>query len=187
MKRSFTPRTSIENTAIEIFGLTQADVQSLSAERNGTMTKLDVTLTPDYPKCPHCGCDHPKIYSYITKVITHSVLQEQNCILVYNARRYKCSWCHKTYYEKNPFVFKQQRISKKTVMDVLEALKDASATFSGVARRFNLSPTTVQAIFDEHVSVPRATKLPRVLQLDETYSFKSKDSRYVCMLLDYDA
>ena len=42
-------------------------------------------------------------------------------------------------------------------------------------------------IFDMCVSYPVPVKLCRVMQIDETYSFKSDDSKYVCMLLDYDA
>lgn len=42
-------------------------------------------------------------------------------------------------------------------------------------------------IFDDHIQFPPATALPEVIQLDETYSFRSEDSKYVCMILDYKA
>ena len=71
-------------------------------------------------------------------------------------------------------------------MAVLEQLLEPTTTFSYVAKQFHLSPTTVQNLFDTHVDIPQATCLPRVMQIDETYSFKSENSKYVCMILDYD-
>lgn len=147
---------------------------------------VSVTLRPDYPPCPVCLHEHPVICSYIEKTIKHSVLASQNCILLYRARRYRCPVCHRTCYERNPFVYGRQRISQATVQNVLLDLRNPEATFSMIARRYNLSPTTVQNIFDDHVQIPKPTTLPRVLQMDETCSFRSDNSRYVCMLPDYD-
>ncbi|WP_420838368.1 helix-turn-helix domain-containing protein, partial [Allobaculum mucilyticum] len=65
--------------------------------------------------------------------------------------------CNRTWYELNPFVFKKQRISVSTVICVLEEMRDPAVTFTSVAKRYNLSPTTVQHIFDDHVQIPKAT------------------------------
>lgn len=145
-----------------------------------------MTLKPDYPPCPKCGTENPLISNYIAKQITHSVLINQKCILLYNARRYKCPFCGRTYYEHNPFVFKKQRISTATVQGILIALISPTATFSSVALQFGVSPTAAQNIFDDQIIYPPAVHLPRVMQIDETYSFRSENSKYVCLILDYD-
>lgn len=178
--------TSTETAAIELFALNAADIQHISTQTRDGLTMIEVTLVPDYPKCPRCGEENPRIINYVTKTITHSILQEQKCLLIYNARRYRCRCCNRTYYENNPFVFGKMRISARTTEDALHCLKDPAATFSGVAKRYGISAATLQNLFDERVQFPPASHLPRVLLLDETYSFKSDNSKYVCMLLDYD-
>ena len=173
--------TSLENTVLELYGLNQNDVLELSSDRSGDLVLIRIKLKPHPSPCPVCGREDPVIESYIEKRIN------ARCVILYQARRWKCKTCHRTHYERNPFVFKKQRISYATVVCILNDLRDPNATFSSIAGRYHISPTTVQHIFDDHVHVPRATTLPRVLQIDETYSFKSTESKYVCMLLDYDS
>ncbi len=76
------------------------------------------------------------------------------------------------------------KISAATVMNVLHELKDFNETFTSVARRHNISSTSVCSIFDFHVQLSR-TKLPEVLSIDQVYAFHSPSSKYVCVLLDF--
>ena len=57
-------------------------------------------------------------------------------------------------------------------------------TFTSVARRYHVSPTSVSTIFDNHVDIAR-NKLPEIINFDEVYAFKSEKSKYVCVLLDF--
>ncbi len=95
-----------------------------------------------------------------------------------------CPVCGKTYYEHNPFVFKSMKISALTVYNILNDLKNYNETFSSVAKRYYISSTTVASIFDSHVDMKRK-KLPEMINFDEVYAFRSDDSKYVCMLLDF--
>lgn len=186
-KKHSIPHTAAENTAIELFGLSHCDVEQISTQFIPHAPALiHITLAPDYPQCPRCHYEKPNISRYVDKTIQHSILSTNNCLIHYRARRYKCPICGKTYYERNPFVFKNDKISYMTVMSILEDLYEPSKTFSSVARDYHVSATTVQNLFDGHVDVPKARHLPRVMQIDETYSFKSQNSSYVCMILDYD-
>ena len=177
---------SLENTAIELFGLDPSVIQHISTAHGIDQILVEVTLRPDFPPCPRCGSHRIVVYNYTPRAITHSVLQDHKCTLIYNARRYKCKDCHRTYGENNPFSLKKQRISLQTSEAILRDLRSPNETFASVAARYHVSATTAMKIFDMNVSYPQANRLCRVLQLDETYSFKSDDSRYVCMLLDYD-
>lgn len=171
---------------LEIFGLDDKDTQSVSFQKleDGT-TVLEVYLVPHPHRCPRCGYDHPVSHGYIQKMITHSVLAGKRCALKYMQRRWRCPVCQKTWSEDNPFVFKKQKLSKKTVQNILDALKSPAETFSSVAQRFSLSPSTVVRIFDEHIIYPKPSTLPEILLIDEVYACKSDMSGYVCVLLDY--
>ena len=169
---------------LQLFGLEKEDVQSVSYVPAGKTTIIDITLVSHPIPCPNCSYDSPKIKNYVLKKITHSQLTDRSCTLHYHARRYICPVCGRTYYERNPFVFKSMKISIKTVYNILEDLKDYNETFSSVAKRYYISPTSAASIFDSHVQVNRKT-LPKMINFDEVYAFKSKESKYVCVLLDY--
>lgn len=169
---------------LEIFGLEEQDIQSVSYSNENGNAVIDVFLAPSYEPCPECGNNKVKVKGYVVKKIVHSILTDRPCLIRYHARRYCCPKCGRTYYEKNPFAFKSQKLSMMTVKNILRDLKDANETFSSVARRYNVSPTTVASVFDTHVYIKRKP-LPEMLNFDEVYAFKSKGSKYVCVLLDY--
>ena len=138
----------IENDAfklllINLFHLNPDDITNIVCTTFNKMMVLLVTLADKHQACPYCGFTAPKIKEYVTKEITHSALTTQKCIIKYRARRYKCPCCGKTYYEFNPFVFKSQKISILTVHNILKDLKDFNETFTSVARRYHVSPTSV--------------------------------------------
>lgn len=177
---------NIENLfIIDLFNLEPNDVESLTFKRSTQGDSVFfITLKRNNKACPNCGCIHPFTKEYVSKKITHSVLSDRRCTLVYRARRYKCPICGRTYYEHNPFVFSSMKISSKVVFNVLDQLKDFNETFSSVARRNFISPTSVCSIFDSHVQLSRK-KLPPALCIDEVYAFHSPQSKYVCVLLDF--
>lgn len=172
---------------LHLFNLEDNDIYSISynsiKDKNGTAL-IDITLVNHPIPCPNCGFDSPSIKEYVKKGITHSALSDRNCKIIYHARRYKCPVCGRTYYEKNPFVFNSQKISIKTIFNILEDLKDFNETFTSVAKRHNVSPTSTASIFDAHVDIPRKP-LPTHICVDEVFAFKSKESKYVCVILDY--
>lgn len=71
-----------------------------------------------------------------------------------------------------------------TVYNVLGDLKDETETFASPAKRHNLSVNPVIKIFDDYVRISRKS-LSDVICIDEVYAFKSRNSSYVCALLDY--
>lgn len=170
---------------LDMFNLDQKDVKNIKFSKIAdNYSQIDITLEPHYPPCPDCGFTSPRIKNYVPKKINHSILDNRKTIIRYNARRYVCPICGRTYYEHNPFVFRSMKISADVVMNVLKELKDFNETFSSVARRYNISPTSACSIFDQHVQLSR-TKLPEVISIDEVYAFRSPTSKYVCMLLDF--
>lgn len=169
---------------IDLFNLTDDDIESVRYENQIGSTLLYVTLKPRYMACPTCGNKAVKIKGYVPKKITHSVLTNRSCQILYKARRYVCPVCGHTYYEENPFVFKKMKISIFTVKKILEDLHNFNETFTSVANRYNISPTSACSIFDQHIDIPRKP-FPRYINFDEVYAFKSAHSKYVCVILDY--
>lgn len=178
-------KTDSQSFVLQLFGLDMLDVESINYVPEGCNALIKITLTDSHPPCPYCGYEKVKIKNYVLKRIKHSQLSDRACTLEYRARRYVCPICSRSFYENNPFVFKSMKISIKTVYNILDDLKNHNETFSSVANRYHISPTTVASIFDTHVDIPRK-QLPKRINIDEVYAFKSKESKYVCVLLDYD-
>ena len=160
---------------LQLFNLEDKDVLSLSynAINENDIVHIRLKLVNHPIPCPKCGYEKPNIKEYVEKHITHSALSDRSCKLIYQARRYICPVCGRTFYEKNPFVFNRQKISTLTVFNILEDLKDFNETFASVARRHDISPTSAASIFDAHVDIARRT-LPAYICIDEVYAFKSK-------------
>ena len=78
------------------------------------------------------------------------------------------------------------KISALTVINVLKDLKSQTETFSSVAKRYHISPTSAASIFDQHVQLPRLP-LPELMSIDENYAFfhKGENSKYIFVMLDY--
>lgn len=171
---------------LALFNLEDEDIEDISFSNLNNCAVADVFLRPDHPPCPDCGNTHVLIKGYQIKVINHGVLSDRKCLIHYHARRYKCPVCKRTWYERNPFCFNSMKISALTVQNVLRDLKKQTETFSSVASRYHISPTSAASIFDKHVQMPRLT-LPEYMCWDEAYAFfhQGENSKYVFTILDY--
>ena len=176
---------SSEGSAIiEFYNLQNSDVEKISLKTEGENLVSDIELKDGKPPCKHCGSVKIRIKEKPVKLIRHTTAAGRPCLIRYHAHRYTCLTCGRTFFEDNPFVFKAQKISVLTVTNILDDLKNPAETFSNVARRYKLSPTTVASIFDEHVAMNRLP-LPEYIAIDESYSFHSEVSKYVCMFIDF--
>lgn len=173
-----------ENDILKFFNLERNSIKDFSITHKSDGLYISVTLNVKPHQCPICGQLTTKIKDYQEKKIVHSVLTSKNCYIIYRARRYRCPHCHKIFYEHNPFTFGSSRISVATVYNILQDLKAPNETFVSVALRHHVSPTTAVNIFDQHVHMSRRP-LPSCLAMDEVYAFKSHNSQYVCVLVDY--
>ena len=175
-----------QNDILALFNLESEDIEDISYSNEADLAIIRILLRPDYPPCPDCGNPDVVIKGYELKKINHGILTDRKCILHYSARRYRCPICGRTFYEHNPFVFSSMKISALTVESVLKDLKSQTETFSSVAKRYHISPTTAASIFDQHVQLPRLP-LPELMSIDENYAFfhKGENSKYIFVMLDY--
>lgn len=133
-------------------------------------------------RCHNCGTYTRNIKEYRDKRIRHSILLNEPCEIIYNARRFVCPKCGKTFYENNPFTNQYSKISDYTIDNTLQLLKNYNETFSSVARKVNLSKTQVINIFDEHVQINRK-ELSLAIGIDEFYFSRHARRKYALMIL----
>lgn len=172
-----------ENDLLKFFNLEKNDIQLFHITHKPDGIYIHVILNSKYHQCPLCGQMTKKIKDYSKKKIIHSVFNVKDCYIIYEARRYQCPHCKKTFFENNPFTFGHSRVSIVTVSNILKDLKSPNETFTSVAKRYNVSISTVINIFDEHVRISRRP-LPECIGIDEVYTFKSYNSQYMCVLVD---
>lgn len=173
-----------DNYILKLFNIDHKPVDCIKINHMIDGIHVDIQLSCEVHRCPVCGTETSLINNYVHKKISHSILNGVPCYIDYHARRHKCPACKKTFYEHNPFTLQGMKISLATVYNVLKDLKNCNETFTSVANRYNISPTAVSSIFDNHVNVPRRT-LPEYICIDEVYGFKSEKSNYVCVLVDF--
>lgn len=170
---------------LEFFQIPRDIVEHHEIFHDGDTLIIDIRLIRRIMKCPVCGTSTSVIASYVTKAITHSVVNGKKCIIRYHARRYTCPACSKTFYEPNPFSFDGERISASTVYNVLQDLRNPNETYKSLSERYHISPTSVIKIFDTHAGTVTHA-LPRVLSIDEVYVPTSDSNRYLCILMDFE-
>jgi len=171
---------------IKLLNLEQFNVkfQSIETTKINNILNCYITLEKIDLVCPVCGGMHFFIHSYRLKKIKHSISTNNPCFIIYKARRYKCKYCSKVFYEPNPFSLKFDKNSSFTVYIVLNALKSHTKTFTDVAKEFNLSKTTVLNIFDQYVAYQR-NHLPKVLCFDEVYTSRKSYQKYAFVMADF--
>ena len=95
-----------------------------------------------------------------------------------------CPVCGKVFPERNPFAMPGRRISKYTILRVMNMLKDPRVTFAMAAKEASVSVTTAERIFDAHVGIS-SMPLPDILCMDEVYAVKYHQKVYACVLADF--
>ena len=134
--------------------------------------------------CPVCKNTSSTTHSYRKRSITHSIPNGLDTTIVYNQRRYICSVCGKVFPEKNPFAMPGRRISKYTILRVMNMLKNPRVTFAMAAKQTFVSVTTAERIFDAHAGIS-SMHLPAILCMDEVYAVKYHQKVYACVLADF--
>ena len=176
---------SLEQVVTKLLNVKESDLQEVIAlEKTGEDLDVKVKLKPKPTVCPLCG-GTVKIHGYFSRKLTHSTFANRNCTLFFQQRRYRCDSCEKTFHEPNPFINSRENLTFETKVNVLKDLKSPEATYTSVARRYNLSVTKTMRLFDAHVRIPRKP-LPKILSMDEHYFPESDyDSTYCCLLMNF--
>ena len=175
----------MKNDIIKLLNLEKFNlhISKLDTVKNDNVLFCYITLENNKDKCPLCNSEGI-VKEYVKKKLTHSISNNNPCFIIYNARRFYCKICKHTYYEKNPFALKNNKLSLYTIYAVLNDLKDHTVTFKNIANKYNLSVTSVINIFDSYVDAKRR-HLPEAICIDEFYTSKKRQYKYACVFMDF--
>ena len=143
-----------------------------------------VTLIRKVLNCPYCGAKMIG-HGHKKKKISHPALREFKGVIIYNANRYICTSCNKTFMEDNPFTFNGFNSSYLLLRSVMIKLGDLHYTLKMISEELNISSTQVNKYLDSYVTIPRMS-LPECLGIDEIHNpeMSYKGSAYLCVMVD---
>ena len=138
--------------------------------------KKDETIS-----CPYCFSNHLLSRGSKANNLKYSSAVENNINIKLYRRVYKCLDCDKTFKEENIFTSSKKQITIQKDLQILNALRDKTRTYTSVAKEFNVSTSYVIDMFDRKVDLKRL-QMPQVLCIDEVYAKKLTKHSYCCVL-----
>ena len=98
-------------------------------------------------------------------------------------RKYKCKNCNKIFRQVTDVVDKHKKITNQLAWIIFDEFKKVQS-FTDIAKRYNLSVTTVIDLFEKMVHVGRRA-LPTILCIDEIKFEVTRFNKFPCVLSDY--
>lgn len=135
-------------------------------------------------RCLNCGIFTTRVKEYRTRIINHNIYHSENCKLIYHQRRFICLKCFKTRMEDNPFTSDNNKVSDKTVLNILDTLKRYNVPFKQAAEMYHLSTKGIIKIFDKYVRMDRLP-LSGVICPDEIYFSRKRKKKYVLVIINF--
>src|SRR5690554_1189758 len=152
-------------------------IESIDLIKNSNVLSCNLTLKKRNEPCPACNSNTSTVHGYYVKKITHSISNSSPCFIMYKARRYKCKFCSKVYYENNLYYTCNAQSSIYNILEVLYALLRHTSTFTFVSAQFNLTKQQIMLIFDSYVDVS-TNPYPEAISIDEFYTSKLARHKY---------
>jgi len=134
--------------------------------------KIHIEMPVREQTCPHCKTKTTKIKDYRTQVIKDIPIRFKTTLLSYRKRRYECTNCHKTFYEKVTFLAKRGRKTTRVTEFIVDRLT-TKQSMKDIAKDADVSATTVARLLPP--LAVSAKHLPEVLCIDE---FKGNTGYY---------
>lgn len=176
------------NTILISFGLNPEDFQNMESDpipfEGGFIHEFKEVTTNR--ECPFCANKKTHIHKkYWIKIIaSHSTLQSHQLNIL--RVQYYCPECKKTFTRKLEGIDYRATITHQLKLQIDNDLF-LPYSFSQIAEKYNLSTSRVIQIFDEDFSFVPRKPLPRVLCIDEIRFTGTYDSKYICILYDFES
>ena len=164
--------------------ISEDDLIINSEFRKGGILYYDVSSLNRGIRCTNCGTYHTSVKEYITKKITHFIYLSDPCVIIFHHRRFICPKCKKTHMDVNPFGEEKQKVSDKTIENILSLLKRYNVPFRQAAEMANVSVTEVMKIFDRYCQMKRNT-FTQVMCFDEIYFSRKRKKKYVLVIINF--
>lgn len=131
--------------------------------------------------CSNCKSNDLSNVGTKNVTVKYASAIEDNITLILHRRIFKCNECGHYNIERNPFTISKVQTSIQKEIKILQELKSETATFTSIAKKYNVSPTFVMNLFDKKVDISRQ-KLTPVISFDEIYSKKISKNSY-CFII----
>lgn len=162
----------------KMLGLQEVTVKKI--EENEGKIEIEIEQNPKEQECPKCQGKTRRIHDYRQQKIRDMKCFGQTVILRLRKRRYVCS-CGKRFYEKNHWLEKYQRETKRTTLSILKECT-TETNYTAIAKNYGISAVTVARRFDRlQMAAPK--ELPQVLGIDE-FRGNSGGEKFQCILTD---
>ncbi|MBQ0036564.1 MAG: ISL3 family transposase [Firmicutes bacterium] len=150
----------------------------------GGVIYREVRLKNRGSRCLNCGTFTTKIKEYRLKKIKHNIYNNIQTYVLFHQRRFICPKCGHTQMEKDPFRSDDNKISDKTICDILDMLKRYNVPFRHVGEYFKLSTRAIIKIFDKYVNIKR-NELTNIICIDEVYFSRHRKKKYVLVIINF--
>ena len=130
--------------------------------------------------CPCCSSVTTHIHDYYTQPIKDIPVQFKPTKLIYRKRRYECTSCGKSFYEKNDIITRYHRKTNRLKAYIINELRNLDSV-SNIAKKTSVDSGYISKMLP-YLAVTNS-KLPRVLCIDE-FKGNTGDYKYQVALID---
>lgn len=177
----------MKNFILNLFNVNADSVEHFSSINVDDSVLCTIRFKKEETFCPLCNT-RMVCNGFTNKPINHQFLADRKISLLYQARRYRCTNCGHSQYERNPITLKGFLTSIHTMDQIMRDLRDPRLNYTMIAKRNNTSVTHVIHYFDSFVVIPRLP-LPVNMGIDEIHSHmaKRRDASYLGVIIDNDS
>lgn len=151
-----------ENFIMKMLGIKEKHVELWDMKEENRAFHFWLQTKQRKQTCPKCGEKTKRVHSYRTQLIKGRLIEERPVKIHLRKRRYLCTACRHTFYEKLAFVKRYQRHTVSLEQQVLTyvgehsfkaAGKMAGVSTNHVLRLFNKRPIHVNRILPEVIAI----------------------------------
>ena len=143
-------------------------IQESPGFSRGEYVKSDDCLVFQLPRkhhdCPACGSSYTYVDRYREQILTG--IPDAALRYIYKNRRYRCRECGKTFSEDRSFIDAYQRMPRSVIEKIVHAHGELVSA-AHIARRHDISPTTVMRHFARAKQQQESDLLDTVISMDE--------------------
>ena len=153
-----------ENIIIELLGIKEKKVELFDFQVQPNEFHVWLHTKQRKQRCPNCGERTQRIHGYRTQKIQGRLIEDKPVNIHLKKRRYLCTSCRTTFYERFSFVGRYQRHTCSVEQQVLTYVGEHSFTSAG--KMVGFSTNRVLRLFDKRTIMVNKV-LPEVIAIDE--------------------
>lgn len=170
-----------DNFITEMLGIKDRNVKVWEVFREEKQTlRVDLYTEKRKQKCPVCGHRTKRVHGYRNQSIQGPRQPQGKVMIQLRKRRYRCTDCGKTFYERLHMINRYQRALTTVQNEAL--MYAANSSFTTAARWAGMTVTRLMRLFDRR-EIHKATVLPRAIAIDE-FKGDAEGERFQTIIVD---